>query len=137
MVVTATFAGMGEIVGHGNGIIDLGDGMIIDDTAYYLEYLYQIDEVLQGDPALAGTEIAVLEYLGMGEEASGMQSPQAEYSEGTQQMLFIADDDGEYYFVNASAARTPLSKDGVPEFPETLTDAGDYPTLDALRALAE
>lgn len=30
-----------------------------------------------------------------------------------------------------------LSEDGVPEFPETLTDADDYATLDALRAFAQ
>lgn len=138
LVVTATFAGMGEIVGQGNGVIDLGDGMVIDDTSYYAEYKYQIDEVLQGDAALAGTEIAVLEYLGMGEQTAEMPVPQPEYSEGAQQLLFIAaDDEGCYYFVNADTVRVALSEDGTPNFPDTLTDADSFPNLDALRAFAQ
>ncbi len=53
-----TFKNYGKIIGMGGGIINLC-GHILDDTAYYVECIFETD---------AGQEIRALEYIGFGEQ---------------------------------------------------------------------
>lgn len=137
-VAVGSFTGVGEIVGHGNGVIELG-GMTFDDTAYYLEYMYTIEDVLQGDESLVGTTIAVQEYIGMGEEAANTPVPTDLYEDDTEQLIFVEYDaeKGDYYFIPASASRIDVAADGTLDIPAEMQDADTYTSLASISELAK
>jgi len=85
-IETATFLRYGHIVGKGNGVINLG-GHILDDTAYYVECIFQTE---------SGKQFVVLEYIGFGAEKSmnNVLHKSGEYA------LFISESQGESYIVD-------------------------------------
>ena len=85
-VAVASFRGYGDIVARGNGVINLG-GHIMDDTAYYVECLFETEQ---------GEIICALEYIGFG----AARSMQHVLPKSGQYLLFLSESMGYSYLVD-------------------------------------
>lgn len=85
-VAVASFRGYGDIVARGNGVINLG-GHIMDDTAYYVECLFETEQ---------GEIIRALEYIGFG----AARSMQHVLPKSGQYLLFLSESMGYSYLVD-------------------------------------
>lgn len=122
IVGTGRYIGRGDIIGMGNGIIEI-EGVKRDDTAYYIETFYLLDEVISGEKYInrktvlpnelsgvknSGTVVMAYEYVGFGEDASEKYLSE---KSGDYLLGFSADAKGRVYYYDVYTLN-PLGEDG-------------------------
>ena len=105
-IIRATYVGTGDIIGMGNGIIQFPGTAPIDDTVYYLENIFEIEDVYKIENGLINISdrVTILECIGYGESAdiNNAVEKDGEY------ILFAINGQGKNYLVNPEIALQPV-----------------------------
>lgn len=126
MISTVEYVGTGDIIEMGNGIIQFPGTAAIDDTAYYIENIFTVknvlkdetDGVLEANTAqivgsstskIAETTITVLEYIGYGDLASVDNA----IDKSGEYLLFTVAGEGNLYALHPEVALQQIVDDEI------------------------
>ena len=99
-IIVAEFIDFGNVVGMGNGLIEI-EGQKIDDTAYYIETVYSIKDYIKGnlDSISQKTNtISVLRYVGFGDYNAAQEAKSKIEIQQGNTLMFLNRDQNENIF---------------------------------------